>query len=325
MTVWFMSDHDNHRMSEPDLNALQGALRLTDWGVMRAQGADAAVFLHGQLTQDVQHLDERSARLAGYCSNKGRLLASLLFWRSGADEFLLGCSADVLPATLGRLSMFVLRAKCKLSDASDSVALYGLAGTAATTWLGASAPTVAWQRTDAAGGQAIRLPEVSGVARYMVALPASAAAPALSALPPEAWQWLEAGSGVARIVGATVEQFVPQMVNFELVGGVNFQKGCYPGQEVVARSQYRGTLKRRAFVFASDAAAQPGQEVFHSAEPEQPAGMVVNAASLAGSHRALVEVKIATLDAGTLHLGAAGGPLLHRLAQPYPVPLEAVD
>jgi tRNA-modifying protein YgfZ len=131
-------------MNEPDLNALQGAVRLSDWGLIRAQGADAAAFLHGQLTQDVQHLDEHSARLAGYCSAKGRLLASLLVWRAGADEILLACSADVLPATLKRLSMFVLRAKCKLSDASAGLALHGLAGPAARAWLGAQATPAVW-------------------------------------------------------------------------------------------------------------------------------------------------------------------------------------
>jgi len=130
-------------MNETRVDSLQGAVRLADWGVIRAQGADAASFLHGQLTQDVQHLDPGSARLAGYCTAKGRLLASLVVWRSGADELLLACSADVLPATLKRLSMFVLRAKCKLSDASASVALHGLAGSAASQWLGASAPAAA--------------------------------------------------------------------------------------------------------------------------------------------------------------------------------------
>jgi hypothetical protein len=310
-------------MNEPDLDTLQGAVHLSDWGVIRAQGPDAASFLHGQLTQDVQQLDERNARLAGYCTAKGRLLASLVLWRAGSDELLLACSADVLPATLKRLSMFVLRAKCKLSDASALVALHGLVGPAAMAWLGANAPLSAWQRTDVAGGHAIRLPDAAGLARYLLTMPSDGVAPPLSALSPEAWQWLEVSSGVARIVGATVEQFVPQMVNFELVGGVNFQKGCYPGQEVVARSQYRGSIKRRAFVFASDTAAQPGQEVYHSGDAEQPAGMVVNAASLAGAHRALVEVKLAALDSGTLHLGAAAGPALRRTAQPYTVPIEA--
>ena len=320
-----MSDHDNGRMNLPELTSLQGAVRLTDWGLIRAQGADASSFLHGQLTQDVQQLDGRSARLAGYCNAKGRLLASLLVWRAAGDELLLACSAELLPATLKRLSMFVLRAKCKLSDTTGSIALYGLAGAAATAWLAAAAPAATWQRSDIAGGQCIRLPDANGVARYLLAWAADAAAPALPALAAEAWQWLEVGSGVPRIVAATVEQFVPQMVNFELVGGVNFQKGCYPGQEIVARSQYRGTIKRRAFVFDSASAARPGQEVFHSGDAEQPAGMVVNAASLAGSHRALVEVKLAALEAGTLHLGAADGPGLQRaVQQPYAVPIEAV-
>jgi len=310
-------------MNEPDSSALQGSLPLTDWGVIRAQGADAASFLHGQLTQDVQHLGERSACLAGYCTAKGRLLASAVVWRAGSDELLLACSADVLPATLKRLSMFVLRAKCKLSDASAGLALHGMAGSVATAWLGSNAPASVWQRSELLGGDAIRLPDAAGSARYLLALPAASAAPPLPELAPDAWQWLEVSSGVARIVGATVEQFVPQMVNFELVGGVNFQKGCYPGQEIVARSQYRGSVKRRAFVFSCDSAAQPGQEVFYSADAEQPAGMVVNAASLAGAHRALVEVKLAALDDGTLHLGAAAGPSMKRVAQPYAVPIEA--
>jgi hypothetical protein len=311
-------------MNQPELETLQGAVRLADWGVMRAQGADAASFLQGQLTQDVLHLDDHGSRLAGYCTPKGRLLASLLVWRGGADELLLACSADVLPATLKRLSMFVLRAKCRLADASPALALYGLTGMAATAWLGACAPALPGQRSNAVGGQVLRLPDGAGLARYLLAVPADTVAPALPPLAHDAWLWLEVGSGVPRIVAATVEQFVPQMVNFELVSGVNFQKGCYPGQEVVARSQYRGSTKRRAFVFACDAVAQPGQEVFHSADAQQPAGMVVNAASWHGSHRALVEVKLATLESGSLHLGNADGPSMQRTVQPYDVSLEAV-
>jgi tRNA-modifying protein YgfZ len=310
-------------MEEPDLDTLQGAVRLPEWGVMHACGADATSFLQGQLTQDVQQLDQHSARLAGYCTPKGRLLASLLVWRGGADDLLLACSADVLPATLRRLSMFVLRAKCKLVDASPARVLYGLSGPAATAWLGACAPALPGQRCDGFAGQVLRLPDVIGLARYLLAVPADSAAPGLPALAHDAWAWLEVNSGVARIVAATAEQFVPQMVNFELVGGVSFKKGCYPGQEVVARSQYRGSVKRRAFIFACDAVAQPGQEVFHSADAEQPAGMVVNAASWCGSHRALVEVKLAALETGSLHLGAADGPRMQRTAQPYVVTLEA--
>jgi folate-binding protein YgfZ len=140
-------------------------------------------------------------------------------------------------------------------------------------------------------------------------------------LPVDAWRMLEVCSGIPRVVAATVEQFVPQMVNLELVGGVDFQKGCYPGQEVVARSQYRGTLKRRMFVFSCDAPASPGQEIVHSDDPSQPAGMVVNAgAAPGGPTHLLAEVKLAALQTGSLHLGSASGPPLRRAALPYAVP-----
>jgi folate-binding protein YgfZ len=292
-----------------DLTKLQGATRLADWGVIRATGADAASFLHAQLTQNVASLGHDSWRLAGYCSAKGRLQASFVVWRPSAEQVLLACSADLLPATLKRLSMFVLRAKCKLSDASAELPLFGVVGEDAR-----SVGDVGRSRD----GTLLRLPDVQGVPRALFAQ----ADPALPLLDPSAWAWLEVASGVPRIVGATVEQFVPQMVNLELVGGVDFQKGCYPGQEVVARSQYRGTLKRRAFVFASTAQAMPGQELFSSADPEQPAGRVVNAASFDGSPLVLAEVKLAAIEGGSLHLGSVDGPLLTMAPMPYRVPLE---
>ena len=299
-----------------------GAVRLADWGVIRATGADAASFLHGQLTQDTQSLREGSARLAGYCSPKGRLLASFIVWRADADTLLLACSADLLPATLKRLSMFVLRAKCKLSDASAEVALYGLVGPSAAAWLGENPPD-AWKTRAAGTGLAIGLPLAADTPRWLLAQAATDAAPALPALAAEAWAWLEVQSGVARITAPTVEHFVPQMVNLELVGGVNFQKGCYPGQEIVARSQYRGTLKRRAMLFDSAVPLAAGQEVFHSADPGQPAGLVALAAPRAGGgSSALVEIKLSALDSGSLHLGAADGPRLQPAALPYAIPVD---
>ncbi len=308
-----------HTAIEP---AVDGALRLYDWGLIRAEGADAVSFLHGQLTQDVTHLDERHARLAGYCSAKGRLLATFLMWRAPSDQILLACSADLLAPTLKRLSMFVLRAKCKLSNASESIALYGLAGASAQTWLGDAAQAAEWDLISTGDAQAIRLPDVDGTARWLVAAPADQPPPPLPALKPEAWSWLEVRSGVPRVTAATVEQFVPQMLNLELLGGVDFQKGCYPGQEVVARSQYRGTLKRRTYLMQATATLVPGAEVFHSVDPAQPAGMVVLAAPTAdGPCAALVELKIAAFEGGTLHAGAAEGPLL--TPQPLPYALAA--
>lgn len=293
---------------------LQGAARLADWGLIRAIGADAASFLQGQLTADVAGLAVGQATLAGYCSPKGRLLASFIAWCSAPEEFLLACSADVLPATLKRLSMFVLRAKCKLSDAGPELALWGGLG---------AADAAAWSARSSGNEHAVRLPGVDGQGRWLIARPAEAAA--LPPLDPALWQRLEVQSGIVRIVAATADQFVPQMVNFELVGGVNFKKGCYPGQEVVARSQYRGTIKRRAVLLASPAAMTAGQEVFHDADPGQPAGLVALAAPGVdgASALALVEVKLALAEgAGQFHLGAADGPPLQPAPLPYSLLLD---
>jgi folate-binding protein YgfZ len=304
-----------------------GALRLADWGLIRAQGADAASFLQGQLTQDVLSLPDDRARLAGFCSAKGRLMASFVVWRADRETVYLACSADLLAPTLKRLSMFVMRAKCKLSDMSTDILLYGLVGAEAMTALGANVTTAPWTVAVMADGQFIGLPDAEGLPRGLMALPAASALPAavlaLPPLAPEVWAWLEVRSAVVRIVAATLEHFVPQMVNFELVGGVNFQKGCYPGQEVVARSQYRGTLKRRAMAFDCAADLSPGQEIFHSADPGQPAGEVVLSARRPdGGSSALVEVKLAALDAGSLHLGSVAGPLMLPTALPYAIPTD---
>lgn len=304
-------------------SAVAGAVRLADWGVIRAHGEDAAAFLHGQLTQDIEHLDAEHARLAGYCSPKGRLLASFIVVRPAADELLLACSADLLPSTLKRLSMFVLRARCKLTDATSSHEVWGLAGDPAAGWLAAAAPGAAWQRRRLGDGSVVRLPDGGQTSRFLLLQPAGATPPALPALDAQTWAWLEAQSAVARIVAATADRFVPQMLNYELVGGVDFRKGCYPGQEVVARSQYRGTIKRRAMLFDTDAPAQPGDEVFHADDPAQPAGLVANVGvGPDGSTSALVEVKLAAVQSSTLHLRASDGPVLRLARLPYALPAD---
>jgi folate-binding protein YgfZ len=297
----------------------EGDARLTHLGDIRARGPDATRFLQSQLTNDVAGMGLAEARLAGFCSAKGRLQASFLVWKAAADDVLLACSATLLAQTLKRLSMFVLRAQCKLTDASQQAPLLGLVGAAAAA---AAADAKPWEKRDMAEGTVIRLPDVHGLARCLVAASTSAdAAGATTPFPLEDWRWLEVQSGIPTIESSTVDQFVPQMLNLEVLGGVDFQKGCYPGQEVVARSQYRGTLKRRMFLFDCDAAASAGQEVFHGADPSQPAGMVVNGAKASsGAWSALVELKLAALDGGTLHLGSADGAPLQRAELPYALP-----
>ncbi len=318
---------DLHHAPPPVPSSALGAVQLADWGVIRAQGEEAAKFLHSQLTQDLALQTPAQARLAGYCSAKGRLLATMLAVKPDEQAVLLALPAELVAATVKRLSMFVLRAKCKLSDDSAAWSVWGLSGAQARDWLGASAPAQVWSvgRLALAGGQeafATRLPDDGLTPRFLLLQPSGAAAPALTPIDPEEWQGLDVTAGLAWIRQATVEQFVPQMVNLELVGGVNFQKGCYPGQEVVARSQYRGTVKRRTHLFAlegSDADATPGQEIFHSADPEQPAGMVAGFGRLEGRPLLLAEVKLAALESGTLHLGSAQGAVLTPRPLPYAI------
>jgi folate-binding protein YgfZ len=293
-----------------------GAVPLTHLGVIHATGADATAFLQGQLTNDVVGQPVGRARLAGFCSAKGRLQASFIVLKRSEDDLLLIAAADLLEATRKRLSMFVLRARCRLVDASVAWPLLGLVGVAAET---RAADLEPWSwRADSDASLLLRLPEAAGTGRAVVLgadRPSSEAA-----VPLETWRWLEVESGVAHIEAATVDRFVPQMVNHEAVGAVDFQKGCYPGQEVVARSQYRGTIKRRAMRFDSAAPLAAADEVFHEADPGQPAGMVVNAApNPHGGWSALVEVKLAALEGGTLHVRSADGPVLERRPLPYPI------
>ncbi len=302
-----------------------GAVRLAHSGLIRVRGADAAFFLHGQLTNDFAGLGPSEARLAAFCSVKGRMLASFVGFKRSHDEIWLACRAEVLPATLERLRKFVLRAKAQLDAPGDAAALLGLAGRAALSGQADAAALPVWgHRLLADGASLVRLPDGAGQPRWLWAGTPEQAAALLAAEPALAladWDWLEVCSGVAPVLGATVEAFVPQMLNYELVGGVNFQKGCYPGQEIVARSQYRGTLKRRTQRLHGDAAMAAGQEVYWSGDATQPSGVVALAAPApGGGHDALVELKLAALDGGSLHLGAADGPQLALRPLPYVLP-----
>ncbi len=303
--------------------ALNGIAALPHLGVIRAEGADAANFLHNQLTNDVLLMQDGQCRLAAYCNAKGRMQASFVVYKRSAEEILLIGRQDLLAQTVKRLSMFVLRAKVKLSDATADFQLLGLAGDALLATLG-SAATFAlgpWQRLALNVGEqsahvltlypALRQPRALWVAPNGVPAPAG---PSLSA---EQWQVGEVMSGIAWVEQATFEAFVPQMLNYESVDGVNFKKGCYPGQEVVARSQFRGTLKRRAFIAQSAVPMTAGQEVFSSFDATQPCGLVAQAASERDLHVAVVELQLSATVNISLHLGEPGGPTLSLLPLPY--------
>ncbi|CAN5680315.1 folate-binding protein YgfZ [soil metagenome] len=311
---------------------LQGVTALSHLGVIRAEGPDAASFLHGQLTQDFALLDGSEARLAALCTAKGRMIASFVGIRPQPELILLVCSRDILAATLKRLSMYVLRAKVKLSDATDTTPLYGLAGSAlAANGIDASAApgqrfalTVPGADAASTTVSAVTLYPADGVPRALWISPDTATPKPVGAeLDLGLWQWADVRSGIATLTTPVLDVFVPQMLNYESVGGVNFKKGCYPGQEIVARSQFRGTLKRRTYLANADAPIAAGQEVFAATDAEQPVGTIVQAAAAPdGRWSALVSMQIAALDAGGLHAGAADGPALQVEPLPYPLLLD---
>jgi folate-binding protein YgfZ len=306
---------------------------VTDQGLIAVTGDDAASFLHNQLTNDVEHLGQDQARLAGYCTPKGRLQATFLMWRD-AESIFLQLPRELQAPLQKRLSMFVLRAKAKLTDASDNAVILGLGGLRAQAVLQSmfgALPAAPYAKVGHALGTLIRLSDAFGAPRYQwvtTAANAQAAWENLSTvLHPagaDGWRLSAIHAGVPEITAKTQDQFVPQMINFELLGGVNFKKGCYPGQEIVARSQYLGKLKRRAALATIEAGAQAGDEVFSVADPDQPCGMVVNAAPNGnGGVDALVELKLAALDQGDIRLGSAQGAALRF--QPMPYALDPLD
>jgi folate-binding protein YgfZ len=305
---------------------------VTDLGLIAVAGEDAASFLHNQLTNDVEQLGLEEARLAGYCTPKGRLQATLLMWR-GAQDIFLQLPRAIQPPLQKRLSMFVLRSKAKLRDATEeaaTAAVLGLAGAKAEAALRRhvdALPPAPYGKVEGAFGTVIRLADALNAPRYLWITSGETAIAALPQLRETlalggnvAWRLAEIHAGVPQVTQPTQEQFVPQMVNFELIGGVNFKKGCYPGQEIVARSQYLGKLKRRmALATLPNAAARAGDEVYSMDDPEQPSGMIVNAAPNGlGGADALVEIKLAALEHEVRH-GSAGGTPLSFLPLPYSV------
>jgi folate-binding protein YgfZ len=298
---------------------LQGVAALPHLGVIQAQGEDAANFLHNQLSNDVLLLPVGQSRLAAFCSAKGRMQASFIVIKTAPDTVLLVMSLDLLAQTLKRLSMFVLRAKVKMSDATGQWQLRGLLGDSARAVLDEASP---WQTASADGAHAVALyPAVLGdtqVPRVLWLGASSQALPAGAELSTNVWAWAEVMSGVTLVTQPLYEAFVPQMLNYESVGGVNFKKGCYPGQEVVARSQFRGTLKRRTALAHSPVALAAGQDVFTPTDPEQPCATVVLSAARPDDQGfdALVSGTLESQQSGWL-VGSAQGHALELLPLPY--------
>ena len=286
---------------------------LPDWGLIHASGADAQDFLHGQLTNDLLHLGADEAQWSGYCSAKGRLYAAFLVWRDGADGFYLAVDRALVPALVKRLRMFVLRARVVLEDASGRFNMVGVV----------SHPGPAPLEIKRGEVVMVGLPPVHGVERTLAVHAAGASIDAAGGGAQD-WQRLMIHAGEAWITPATQEQFVPQMVNLDAIGAINFKKGCYPGQEIVARAHYRGAVKRRAYLAHVEGEAKAGDPLFASDMNGQESGMIANAAPApGGGSDVLAVIQIASHAQAQIHLAAADGLMLQFAQLPYTIPAAA--
>jgi len=300
---------------------------LAPLGVLAISGPDAAAFLQGQLSSDVPALEPDFAQFTTFNSPKGRMLANFVLWREGPDDFRALLPGDLAAPVRKRLAMFVLRSKVTLADLSDDTARFGVGGPKAAETLRAAfgeAPgTLAVIHAD--GATLLGLPGP----RYMVLAPVAEAAAVGERLAREAvhapfaaWQWLTIRAGVPVVTTPVQDQVIAQAANLDVLGGINFRKGCYTGQEIIARMQYLGKLKERLFAFHADATSvAAGTRLFGQAFGDQACGIVVNAAPAPeGGCDLLAVAQLAAVAAGALHLGAPEGPTLSPRTLPYAVP-----
>lgn len=299
-------------------------------GLIRFTGPDARKFLQGQLTCDVDALTPEKCTYGSYCTPKGRVLATFLLWRAG-DDYFMQLPRAVREAVQKRLSMYILRSKVKASNATADWALLGLSGKTAATFVRmvcGKDPLEVHGVTHSNDVTAIRLPGE----RYELVIPTAKAPPVKTMLAqhaevtdPQRWDWLDIRAGIPFVVPATQEAFVPQMANLDLIGGVSFTKGCYPGQEIVARMHYRGTLKQRMYLASvpEGETPQPGDKLYSPETGEQSCGMIVSAApGPDGVFDVLAVMQIAAAEHREVHLRSPQGPELELEPLPYKVTTE---
>ncbi len=282
---------------------------LSELGYLRVAGADARDFLQGQLSSDLRQLRDPQAQISSYNSPKGRMLAVLHLLDDG-DGVLIELHRSVLESTLQRLRLFVLRSKVTLDDVSASVRAIGLIGDAAAASLRAAALPVPDApltcRRDPARGLCV-MRRLGALPRYSITGPAAALETLLTGLPPpqpfDRWRRADIEAGVPVVYPQTRDHFVPQMANLDQLGGISFDKGCYTGQEIVARLHYLGQLKRRLFVCHLDGPPpEPGSDVI-AGDPPTSAGEIVDAVATEDGAIASAVLQLAHAQCADLRLG----------------------
>lgn len=318
-----------------ELNATEQGTVICDlgqFGTLRVSGVEAESFLQNLLSNDIREVSSSRAQLSSLNTAKGRLLATMLIRREG-DDYLLQLPHMLCEPVRKKLSMYVLRSKVKITDASDEIISLGLSGANAQEVLRThfgEMPQASLDCIVTAQGSVIKISNT----RWQVNTSTPQADALWSELGRQAqpvgsacWDWLNIRSGIPMILPQTQEQFVAQMVNLELIGGVNFKKGCYPGQEIVARMQYLGKQKRRMYLahldypLDSSDAPQAGDELFSTDMEGQGSGLIVNAAPApGGGYDVLASVQSSSHNAQTVHWKSLQGTALKFLPLPYQLP-----
>jgi folate-binding protein YgfZ len=299
--------------------------------LIRVSGPDAATFLQGQLSNDIRLVDAERSQISSYNSPKGRMLAVVRILRRG-DDYLLQLPAALVDDLVRRLRMYVLRARVTLENAQARWLQVGVSGAGCAPKLEAVTALRPPDAGNCATDDGLMVARVPGsTPRFELIVAADAAsgtwrrlrAAGLAAVGPAAWSWLDILAGLPVVLPATADAFVPQMANLDVLDGINFAKGCYTGQEIVARMQYLGRLKQRMYLahVDGDAVPLPGDPLYASDFGEQAAGTVVDAQPAPGEGCDLLAVaQTASADRGELHLGRADGPRLTLRSLPYRVP-----
>lgn len=305
---------------------------LSHYGLISAEGEEAQDFLQNQFSNDVRLVDANLSQLSSYCSPKGRILADFRLFLHDSSYYLR-LPGSILEPTLKRLRMFILRSKVTLEDVSNNLSRFGFSGADAPGRLAdilTTLPTQPNQVTHSDGITIIRLPgpmprfEFHGQTEVVMGLWRRLARQA-QPVGADRWDWLNIQSGIPEISTETIEAFVPQMINLTALDGVSFKKGCYPGQEVVARMHYLGKLKRRMYRahVETESLPEPGDSLFSSDSSEQGIGKVVKTALAPGGGVDLLAVIQITSSADDVHLASNTGPVLELGELPYTVTNEA--
>ncbi|MFA6903853.1 MAG: folate-binding protein YgfZ [Gallionellaceae bacterium] len=301
---------------------------LSQFGTIRVSGEDAQKFLQNLLSNDINAVTSKTAQLSSFNSPKGRMLATFLIWQQDGDYYLQ-LPRSLTAAMHKKLSMYVLRAKVRVSDVSDEMVSLGLSGHAAAEQVKQFFKLSLEQDWSSGQHDVTNVIRISAQ-RYQISMAPQQAIALWSQLSNSArpagsacWDWLNIRAGIPVVTPATQEQFVLQMANLDILGGVSFKKGCYPGQEIVARTHYLGKQKRRMFLAHVEADTPPeaGHELFSDDMPGQPCGMVINAsAAPAGGFDLLAVLQISSRETQQVHLQSAQGALLNFLPLPYSLP-----